>query len=191
MAPGVVLDGIARARQQPCVLRIPRHLLADLEERGRHVVLLEDREDGRRIGTGPVVEREGDHLGSRCRRPAGSLPGVEGSAAAGGGGHVYRSGQGDEYRRGDRSKDPLPPSRPHRGSFLALRGCGEGDSLACVYAPTHTTAPSRPGPRGEAAAGPCRGPRSCKKRRPVAGSSPEPGKKAERPPCNLRVSYRN
>ncbi len=60
VGPGVILDRVAGGGEHPGVLGVLDDVLADLEERGRHVVALEHRQDLRGVGTGPVVKGEGD-----------------------------------------------------------------------------------------------------------------------------------
>jgi hypothetical protein len=60
--PGMVLDRVTGGGEHLGVLRILDDVLADLEERGRHVVVLEDRQDLRCIGTRSVIEGEDDNF---------------------------------------------------------------------------------------------------------------------------------
>ena len=143
MAPGVVLDRIAGGGHHLRVLRVLRHLFADLEERRGHVILLQHREDGRRIGTGPVVEGEGDHLGPGGPRPAGRLPGVERRTSSGRRGrrrgHLDQSGQ----RRGRPSPHPPRSTAPVPGPswpFLSNRG---RSGTSCRRAGQHDASPRR------------------------------------------------
>ena len=73
MAPGVVLDRKPSSRHRLRVLGVVGHLLADLEEGGRHPVALEHGEHLRGVRTGTVVEGESNHPLARRGRPARSL----------------------------------------------------------------------------------------------------------------------
>ena len=73
MAPGVVLDREPSSRHHLRVLGVGGHLLADLEEGGRHLVALEHGEHLRGVRTWAVVEGEGNDPLARRRRPARSL----------------------------------------------------------------------------------------------------------------------
>ena len=73
MAPRVVLDRISGRHQHLRELGVARHLVADLEEGRRHVVLLEHREHRRGVRARAVVEGEGDDLLPRRRPTAGRL----------------------------------------------------------------------------------------------------------------------
>ena len=88
--PGVVLDRVAGGGEHPCVLRILEDVLPDLEERGRHVVALENRENRRRVGPRTIVEGEGDDLLSRGGRATRGLVRVESRVPGLGGRHRRR-----------------------------------------------------------------------------------------------------
>src|SRR5665213_1012804 len=78
MAPSVVLDRVAGCRDHLGVLGVLGHVLADLEEGGGHLALLEDREDLWCEGPRPVVEGERNIALAGGPGIAGGLPGVEG-----------------------------------------------------------------------------------------------------------------
>ena len=71
VAPGVIADHVAVGEHPPfdrAALAVGRDLLADLEERGRHVVALEDVQELGRVVPRAVVERQRDLAAGRRAR---------------------------------------------------------------------------------------------------------------------------
>ena len=111
VAPGVVLDRLAGRGQQLREVGVGGDLFADLEERARHVVLLQHRQHGRRVDAGAVVEGERDHPLTRRGLAVRGLPRVEGGRP-----ERHRSGRtlGRAHRAAGDQEDPErhPPPPP-------------------------------------------------------------------------------
>ena len=74
VVPGVVAEQVARARFAADQLRPGRCVLPEVEERGRHALRAQDRQDRRRAGPGAVVKGQGHGLARPGRvivRPVG------------------------------------------------------------------------------------------------------------------------